>query len=119
MDALLIDLRDTVRGIRRDRLHAAAVVATLALTLGASTAVFSLVNGVLLRPLPYAEAERLVSVREVVPTRAPQYPTSPVNARHFEAWRNQARTFASIAMVERRTTNLTGAGEPAQLVVMR
>jgi hypothetical protein len=59
-----------------------------------------------------------VSIREVVPAIA-QYPTLPVNARHFEEWRNRSTTFASIAAVEWRRTNLTGAGDPAQVVVVR
>src|SRR5216117_1760531 len=119
MDSVLVDVRDTVRALRRDPLYGAAVIATLALTLGASTAVFSIVNGVLLRPLAYREAQRLVSLREVEPTVRNRYPTLPVNARHFEEWRRQAMTFASIAAIEWRTTNLTGAGDPAQLVIVR
>ncbi|HEX7138678.1 MAG TPA: ABC transporter permease [Vicinamibacterales bacterium] len=119
MDNLRIDLRDAARGIGRDPLYAGAVVATLALTLGASTAIFSIVNGVVLRPLAYREAQRLVSIREIVPTVARQYPTLPANARHFEEWRRQATTFSSIAEVEWRTTSLTGTGDPAQMAIVR
>jgi predicted permease len=119
MAPTLLDVRDTLRAVRREPAYAAAVIATLALTLGASTAVFSIVNGVVLRPLAYREAQRLVSIREVVPRIAGRYATHPVNARHFEEWRRQATAFASIAQVEWRTTNLTGAGEPAQVVVVR
>ena len=89
MDTILVDFRDALRGLRRDPLYAAAIVATLALTLGASTAVFSIVNGVLLRPLAYPEAHRLVSMREVEARIATQYPSLPVNARHFEEWRTR------------------------------
>lgn len=119
MATTLLDVRDALRGVRREPIYAGAVVATLALTLGASTAVFSIVNGVVLRPLAYREAQRLVSIREVVPRIARRYATSPVNARHFEEWRRQATAFASIAAVEWRTTNLTGAGDPAQVVIVR
>jgi predicted permease len=119
MDTLLADVRDAVRAFRRDLLYVAAVVATLALTLGASTAVFSIVNGVLLRPLAFPEPERLVSVREILPSIAQQYPTLAVNARHFEEWRREAKSFAAIAQIEWRTTTMTGAGEPAQLSVVR
>jgi predicted permease len=119
MDSIPVDVRDAVRALRRDPLYAAAVVSTLALTLGASTAVFSIVNGVLLRPLEYPEPQQLVSIREVQPTIARQYPTLPVNARHFEEWRRQATSFASIAAVEWRRMNLTGAGDPVQAVVVR
>jgi len=120
MDNALADLRDSIRAFRRDPLYAAAVVATLALTLGASTAVFSIVNGVMLRPLAYHEPERLVSIREIVPRVAPRYPTVPANYRHFDTWRRQATsTVVSMAAVEWRTTSLTGAGEPAQVPIVR
>jgi putative ABC transport system permease protein len=119
MATTLLDVRDALRAVRREPVYAGAVIATLALTLGASTAVFSIVNGVVLRPLAYREAQRLVSIREVVPRIARRYATSPVNARHFEEWRRQATAFASIAEVEWRTTNLTGAGDPAQVVIVR
>ena len=119
MRNLPVDLRDALRALRRDALYAGAVVATLALTLGASTAVFSIVNGVLLRPLAYPEAARLVSLREVQPAVAAQYPSLPVNARHFEEWRSRATTFASMATIEWRRMNLTGAGDPAQVPVVR
>jgi putative ABC transport system permease protein len=113
------DLKFAVRGLRRDPLYAAAVVATLALTLGASTAIFSIVNGVLLRPLPYREPDRLVSIREIVPQWTKQYPTLPANARHFEQWRNRATSFAAMAALDWRTTTVSGAGEPAQATILR
>jgi putative ABC transport system permease protein len=119
MAPTLLDIRDALRAVRREPVYAGAVIATLALTLGASTAVFSIVNGVVLRPLAYREAQRLVSIREVVPRNARRYATRPVNARHFEEWRRQATAFASIAEIEWRTTNLTGAGDPAQVVIVR
>lgn len=119
MQELLHDLRDTWRGLRRDRLYAAAVIGTLALTLGASTAVFSIVNGVLLRPLDFAEPDRLVSIREIVPDIVQRYPTLPVTPRHFDIWRTRASSFTSMAMMDWRTATLTGAGDAAQLVVLR
>src|SRR3954469_10868705 len=113
------DLRDSWRGLRRDRLYAAAVVATLALTLGASVAIFSIVNGVLLRPLDYPDPQALVSLREIVPDLADRYPTLPVAARHFDVWRDRAASFSSMAAMDWRTATLTGAGEPAQVPVLR
>src|SRR5262245_37392824 len=95
MRELLSDLRDSWRGLRRDRLYAAAVIATLALTLGASVAVFSLVNGVLLRPLGYPDPGALVSIREVVPSLVERYPTLPATLRHFDVWRHRASTVSS------------------------
>lgn len=119
MGGFLFDLRDALRGVRRDRLYAAAVVGTLALALGATTAVFSIINGVLLEPLAYREARRLVSIREILPQVADQYPTLPASPRHFEEWRNRATSFSAMAELDWRTTNLTGAGEPAQIVLLR
>src|SRR5262245_55764712 len=119
MDSTLLDLRDAIRALRREPLYAAAVIVTLALTLGAATAVFSIVNGVMLRPLAFSESERLVSIREVQPAIAQRYPTLSANARHFEEWRRQATTFASMAALDWRRANLTGAGDPAQVVVVR
>ena len=119
MSSILFDLRDVLRGLRRDRLYAGAVIATLALTLGASTAVFSIVNGVLLKPLAYRESQRLVSMREVVLDVSARYPSLPANAHHFEEWRSQATSFASMAALDFRMSNLTGAGEPVQLSILR
>ena len=119
MGHVLFDLRDLFRGLRRDRLYVVTVVGTLAVTLGASTAVFSIVDGVLLKPLAYRESQRLVSVREVVREISARYSSLPANAHHFEEWRNHATSFASMAELDFRMTNLTGAGEPVQLSILR
>ena len=119
MDTVLLDLRDAMRSLRRDPLYAAALVGTLALTLGASTAVFSIVNGVMLKPLAFHEAQRLVSIREIEPRIARRYATLPVNARHFEEWRSRATSFAAMAVFDWRTTSLTGVGDPAQVPIVR
>jgi len=74
---------------------------------------------VLLRPLSYVDAQRLVSIPEVEPRIAARYSPLPVNGRHFEEWRTRARSFEAIAELEWRTTNLTGTWEPAQLAVVR
>jgi hypothetical protein len=116
---LLHDVRDTWRGLRRDRLYATAVVGTLALTLGASTAVFSIVNGVLLRPLDHPDPGQLVSLREIVPVVAERYPTLPVTMRHFDVWRDRASSFSSMAAMDWRTATLTGLGDAAQLTILR
>ena len=113
------DLKYAFRGLRRDLLYVAAVIGTLALTLGASTAVFSIVNGVLLQPLRYNDPGQLVSIREVVLQWSNRYPTLAANLRHFEEWRNRASTFSSIAALDWRTTNAMGAGEPFQASILR
>jgi predicted permease len=119
MRELFFDLRDTWRGLRRNRLYAAAIVGTLTLTLGASIAIFSIVNGVLLRPLGYPDPQALVSIREILPGIAERYPSLPVTMRHFDVWRDRATSFASMAAMDWRTSTLTGAGEASQVVVLR
>ena len=119
MSHLIFDLRDVLRGLRRDRLYVATVIGTLALTLGASTAVFSIVDGVLLKPLAYRESQRLVSLREVMRGTTGRYPSHSANAHHFEEWRNHATSYASMAELDFRVTNLTGAGDPVQLSILR
>jgi predicted permease len=119
MPDILLDLRDAWRGLRRDRLYAAAVIGTLALTLGAATAVFSIVNGVLLRPLGYPEPEALVSIREIIPAAMQRYPSLAVTPRHFDLWRTRAASFTSMAQMDWRTSTLTGVGDAAQVRVLR
>jgi putative ABC transport system permease protein len=105
--------------LRRDRAYAITVIATLALTIGATTAVFSIVNGVLLKPLPYPDPHRLVALREVWREFAGRYPTLDLNERHLEYWREHARSFEGLAQYTRIPANLTGRGEAAQILVVR
>ena len=119
MADILFDLRDAWRSLRRDRLYAGAVIGTFALTLGAATAVFSIVNGVLLRPLAYPEPHRLVSIREIVPGSTGRNPTLSVTPRHFDVWRTRATSITAMAMMDWRTSTLTGAGDAAQVQVLR
>ena len=92
-----LDLKDALRGLRRDLAYAVTSVCILALTIGATTATFSIVNSVLLKPLAYRESHQLVALREVVRELEARYPVVPVNGRHFEEWQRQARTFEALA----------------------
>jgi putative ABC transport system permease protein len=112
-----LDIRDAFRALRRDRLYAATVVVTLGLTIGATTAVFSIVNGVLLEPLAYREAHRLVSLREAFKQFSNAPPGIEVNEQHFEYWRQHAQSFESMAQFITRPANLTGVGDAAQIAV--
>jgi predicted permease len=117
--AFLFDLRDALRGLRRDRLYSATVVATLALTIGAAAAVFSIVDGVLLKPLQYREPDRLVTLREVWREASKRGAPYPVNERHFEYWREHSRSFESMAQYIVVPANLTGSGDALQVAVAR
>src|SRR5262249_24523981 len=119
VSAFLFDLRDTLRGLRRDRLYSAIVVTTLALTIGAAAAVFSIVDGVILKPLRYRDPGRLVVLKEIWREASRQGVPFDVNERHFEYWREHAQSFESMAQYMVLPANLTGAGEAAQVAVAR
>ncbi|MBZ5624530.1 MAG: ABC transporter permease [Acidobacteriia bacterium] len=114
-DALLADLRFAFRLLRKDPAFSAIAVATLALGIGANTAVLSLVDAVILRPLAYTEPGRLVSIHEVVPRFSHLAPLIPVNAMHYKEWSKSARSFEQITLVGGIALNLTGSGEPERL----
>jgi predicted permease len=118
MHSLLFDLRDAFRSLRRERSYAATIILTLTLTLGATTAVFSIVNGVLLKPLAYRESHRLVALSEIWRQFADRFPELPINEQHFEYWRAHAKTFESLAQYVARPANLTGSGEATQITVV-
>jgi len=113
MEALLADLRYAVRTLRKSPGFATAAILTLALAVGANTAVFSVVNGVLLRPLPFAEQDRLFMLAEQSRQgafRPPSYPT-------FLDWRAQSSAFAGLAYVRGGGQRLAGPDGVQTLVV--
>ena len=119
LDALSADIRFAARLLWKSPGFTAVAVATLALGIGANTAIFSVVDYVLLRPLPYSHAERLYAVHEVMPRFAHIAPLMPVNVMHFTDWRRNARAFEHMAIISGIPLNLTGAGEPQQLNAAR
>jgi predicted permease len=118
MAALLFDLREILKSLRRAPGYATTVVLTLALTIGATTAVFSIVNGVLLKPLAYRESQRLVALREIWQQLSDRIATLELNEQHFEYWRTRAQTFESMAQYIALPANLTGSGEAAQITLV-
>jgi predicted permease len=111
-------LRDAFRSVRRDRAYAATIVLTLALTIGATTAVFSIVDATLLKPLPFDGPGRLVAIREVWREIVDQAPSLEVNERHFDHWREHATSFEALAQFGLRPMNLTGAGDALPITVV-
>ena len=108
LETIAQDLRYGLRGIRRSPGFSLVVVLTLALGIGANTVIFSVVNAVLLRPLPYPHAERLVYLGESDP-KAEGISVTWVNYQH---WRNENRSFEEMAGFETAHLTLTGRGEP-------
>ncbi len=109
------DLRFAARVLRREPGFTIIAILMLALGIGANTAIFSVVDGVLLKPLAYHDPGRLVSIREIMPHIAHLYPTLPVSARHFVEWRKQCTSFEGMSAIMQATLNLTGRGEPERL----
>ena len=105
------DFKFAVRQLLKKPGFTAVSVVTLALGIGANTAIFSVVNAVLLRPLPYPDSERLVWLSE----RSPNFPVMSISYPDFTDWRAQQTVFEQIGVYNWGSYNLTGAGEPQRL----
>jgi putative ABC transport system permease protein len=105
------DLIYALRSMRKTPAFTAVAILTLALGLGANTAIFSFVDAVLLKPLPYDEPERIVSVLE----KPPGGGRNGISTMNFLDWKAQNRTLQQIAAMSGRTMNLSGTDRPDQL----
>src|SRR5262249_33835113 len=108
------DLRYGARMLLKYKSFTLIAVLTLALGIGANTAIFSVVNALLLRPLPYTEPDRLLQIWQ---SYQPDLPKVGVSGGDFQIWREQAASFAQIAAYRYvpKRLNLTGEGEPEKL----
>jgi putative ABC transport system permease protein len=109
---MLTDLRYAFRQLIKSPSFTAIAILTLALGIGACTAIFSVVNTVLLRPLNYPEPDRIVSIRE---TNLPQFPVFSVSPPNYLDWEKQTKSYEYLAAYTGADLNLTGDGEPQQL----
>ena len=118
---LLTLIRFAVRSLRRSPRYSIAVVSIMAVSIGGVTGVFALIYGILLRPLPYREPDRLVLLFEHVAEFAHlvDAPYLPVNAMHFVEWRQHASSFSDMALFgwSEETLSGTDGGVPAKVGV--
>jgi putative ABC transport system permease protein len=112
MNTVWQDIRYGVRMLWKNPGITIIVVIALALGIGANTAIFSVVNAVLIRPLPYQESERLVFLNE----KSPVLDEMSISYPNFLDWRTQNQTFEKMGVYNRASYNLTGAGEAERIV---
>jgi putative ABC transport system permease protein len=106
-------IRRVARRLLRAPLFTAVAIVTLALGIGANTAIFSVVNGVLLKPLPFHDADRLVGVWHTAPGLG--FPLMNQSASTYVTYRDEGRTFEDIALWDNFAVSVTGAGEPERV----
>ena len=113
---MLRDIGLTVRSLRHSPLFTVVTVATLSLGIGATTAIFSFVDGILLSPLGYQQPDRLMTVQIAIPELADRFPVLAVNALSVDAWqRNCQVTCKELAAVQPVNVVVTGDGAPEPL----
>jgi putative ABC transport system permease protein len=113
MDILVKELRYGFRGLWKRPGFSVIAIITLALGIGANTAIFSLVNAVLLRPLPFTDPDRLVMIWEDAAFAG--FPRNTPSAANYADVKNQNHVFTDVAALDFRTFNLTGDGEPQKV----
>jgi len=115
MTSFLQDVRYALRMLARSPGFTLVAILTLALGIGANTAIFSVVNAVLLRPLPYPESNRLVFLGEW----SEDVPEMSISMANFNDWRNQNKVFEGMVAYQNDNVVLTGRGEPERLRLRR
>jgi putative ABC transport system permease protein len=103
------DLRFAIRQLAKSPGFTVFALITLAIAIGACTAIFSVVNGVLLRPMPYPDSDQLVVIRE---THLPEFSDLKVAPGNFSDWQRESTSFAQLAADADRQVNLIGVGPP-------
>src|ERR1700754_1082829 len=113
MSSIIADIRYGLRMLLKTPGFTAVAVIALALGIGANSAIFSVINSVLLRPLPYKDPDRLTMIWEEASKNG--YPQDTPTAANFADWRDQNQSFEGMAAIADQSFNLTGAGDPEKL----
>ncbi len=111
METLLQDVRYGLRMLMKSPAFTAVAIVTLALGIGANTALFSVINGVLLSPLPFSQPDELVTLHE----NKPNFEGGSVSYANFRDWQKDNRSFSSLAIARKYAFSLTGAGDAEQV----
>jgi len=125
MDSLLLDLRYALRSLRRRRVFTAVAITTIALAIGAATSIYSIVDGVLFRSLPYRDAGRIVSIWQIDSSRRANAMLSaywdrvPLDYTDFLTWRARQKSFDAVAAWSGFGAMLPGARGPEQIAGTR
>src|SRR5690242_17614630 len=121
MESLLQDCRFAIRSLARRKTFAAVALATIAISIGAATSIFSVVDGVLFRSLPYHDPARLIAVWQTIPEwrkepgLAPQWDHVVVAYDDFERWQAAQKSFDGVAAWSSRTMMLSSDNRPEQV----
>jgi predicted permease len=111
LEEFLQDLRFGARTLRKSPGFTLIAILTLALGIGASTSLFSVVNGVLLNPLPYPQPEQLITMHE----SKPNFKNGSISYPNFRDWQKENKSFSSVAIARRYAFSLTGRGQAEQV----
>jgi len=109
------DIRYALRMLRNSPGFTIVAVLTLSLGIGANTAIFSMVNGILLRALPYVQPAQLYSINEFIPQLSAYGPRLPVTGGNFLAWKDESHAFSAMALIDAEGSSLLGMGRPQWL----
>jgi predicted permease len=118
LESLLRDARHALRMIRAKPGFSLVVLLSLALGIGANTAIFSVLNAILIRPLPYAESERLVGVFNRFVIQGQVYENAELSARMYVTCKENARVFESFGVWTPDAATVTGRGDPEQVATI-